>query len=68
MTPFPVIVFINEETIVCINEEAIGAINEAAIGTILAPRNPRSCFLISCFAVSVAPSTNRLDLSSNSTF
>ena len=40
----------------CINEEVIGAINEAAIGAIIAPINPPSCFLISCFIVLVAKS------------
>ena len=36
MTPFPVIVFINEEATDCINEEALDVINEAAIGAIIA--------------------------------
>ena len=67
MTPFPVIAFINEETTGCINEEAIGAINEAAISVIIAPRNPPSCFFISCFTASVAPSSNRSDFSIYST-
>lgn len=39
---------------VCINEETIGAINEAAISIIRSPRNTPSCFLSSCFTVSVA--------------
>ena len=65
--PFPDIAFINEEATGCINEEAIGPINEATIGTIIAPRNLPSCFFISCFTVSVAPSINRLDFFNDST-
>ena len=67
MTSFPDIAFISEEANGCINEEAIGAINEAAIRTIIASRNPPFCFSISCFTVSVAPSINRPDFSSDST-
>ena len=51
LTPFPDAAFINEE--------ATGCINQATIGTIIGPRNPPSCFLISCFTVSVAPSVKR---------
>ena len=58
--------FINEGGTGCINEEAIGAINEEAKGTIAASRNLFSCFFISCFTVSVAPSNNRLDFSIDS--
>ena len=59
--------FINKEATGCINKEVIGAINEAATGVIIAPRNPLSCFFISWFTVSVAPSINSLDFSSAST-
>ena len=45
LTPFPVIVFINEEATGCINEDAIDAINEADIGDMIGPRNPSFCFL-----------------------
>ena len=58
--------FINEGGAGCINEEAIGAINEEAKGTIVASRNLFSCFFISCFTFSVAPSNNRLDFSIDS--
>ena len=58
--PFLVIEFINEEVTGCINEEAIGAIDEAAIKAITVPRNPSSCFLISCFIVLVVPAINNL--------
>ena len=68
MTPFPNIALINEKLTGCINEEAIGAIYEAAIGAIIALRNPPSCFFISCFTVSVAPSSNRPDFYSGSRF
>ena len=67
MTSFPDIAFTSEEANGCINQEAIGAINEAAIRTIIASRNPPFCFSISCFTVSVAPSINRPDFSSDST-
>ena len=60
MTPFPDIAFINEESTGCINQEATDAINEPGIGVIVAP------IFISCFTVSVAPSINRPDLSSDS--
>ena len=62
---FPVIVFINKEGTGSINEEATGVINEIAIGAIIAPRNPPSCFFISCFTVSLSPSINRPDFSSD---
>ena len=68
MTPFPNIALINEKLTGRINEEAIGAIYEAAIGAIIALRNPPSCFFISCFTVSVAPSSNRPDFYSGSRF
>ena len=51
----------------CTNEEAIGAINEANIGAIKAPRNPFLFFFHSCFTVSVAPSINRPESSSDFT-
>ena len=62
----PVIAFINEKVTGCVNEEATGAINEAVIGSIIASRNPPSCFFISFFNVSLAPSINRSDFSSDS--
>ena len=65
MTPFPDIAFINDEINGCINEEAIVAIDEAAIGAIIAPRNPPSCFFISCFIVSALLSINRPEFSSD---
>ena len=65
--PFQVIKFINEEAIGCNNKEVIGAIHEASIGAIIAGRNPLSCFFISCFTISLAPSINRPDFSSDST-
>ena len=67
VTPFPVIAFTNEEATGYISEEAIGAINEAGIGPIIAGTNQPSCFFTSCFTVSLAPSINRLDFSSDST-
>ena len=39
-------------------EEIIGCTNEAATGANKAPRNPSSCFFVSCFTVSVIPSFN----------
>ena len=48
-SPFPLIVFINEEATSSMSEEATGAINEAAIGATVASRNPPSCFFILCF-------------------
>ena len=56
--PSPDIAFINEEATSCINEEAASSIIESDIGVIIAPRNPTSCFLISCFTVSVAHDCN----------
>ena len=53
MAPLPVIAFISEGAT---DEETIGGTNEAAIVTIIAPRNPRSYFFISCFTVSITPS------------
>ena len=64
---FPVIAFVNKKVIGCTNEEAIGAINEASIGAIIAPGNSPSGFYIPCFTVSVTPSINRPDFSSDST-
>ena len=61
------IAFINEEATRFINEEAIGAVNEAAVGDIISPWNLPSCFFISSYTVSVAPSINRLDFSGDST-
>ena len=43
----------------------IVAINEAAIGANKALSNPSSCFLVSHFTVSVTPSINTLEFSSN---
>ena len=68
--PFPVIAFINEEATGCINKEAIGDINEAATGATKYKNSPKkSTFVvfILCFNVSVVPSFNRLDLSSDPT-
>ena len=59
--------FINKEATGCINEESIRAINEAAVDAIIAPGHPRSCFFISCFTVSVAPSINRPNFFSDPT-
>ena len=57
MTSFPKVPFTNEE--------ATGVINSVVIGTNTAPRKPHSCFFISCFNVSVTPSTNILEFSSD---
>ena len=65
LTHFSVIAFINEETTGCVNKEAVGGINEANINVIIALRNLPSCFFISCFTVSVAPSVNKPDFSSS---
>ena len=48
MVPFPKIPFTSEE--------AIGVINEVVIGTNKVAKNLFSCFSISCFTISVAPS------------
>ena len=39
-------------------EEITGCTNEVAKGANKSPRNPPSCFFISCFTVSVTPSIN----------
>ena len=39
-------------------KEITGSTNEEAKGANKAPRNPPSCFFISCFTVSVTPSIN----------
>ena len=59
VTPFPDIAFINQEAAGCISKKGIGAIIEVAIAAIIAPRNPRSSFFISCFSASVGPQINR---------
>ena len=68
-TSFQDIPFINEEAMCCINEQVIGAVNEVAISAIIRPRNiPFSVFFfISYFTVSVAPSINRPECSSDFT-
>ena len=43
------------------------AINEASTGATIAGRNPPSCFFISCFTFSLAPSINKPQFSSDST-
>ena len=65
MTPLPDKAFINDEATNCIKKETIGAIIEAVVSAIIALRN--SPFFILCFTVSVAPSTNKPDFSSDST-
>ena len=50
LTPLPLMPFTNEE-ITCFTIEAAKSANKA-------PRNPPSCFFISCFTVSVIPSIN----------
>ena len=50
LTPLPLIPFTTEEITGCTNQEAKDADK--------APRNPPSCFFISCFTVSVTPSIN----------
>ena len=65
---FPVIEFIDEEATDCINEEVIVVINKAAIGAIIVPENRPSCFFISVFTVSIAPSINRPDFYSETQF
>ena len=56
-SPLPAISFTTEET--------TGCTNEAAKGAKTAPANPPSCFFISCFTVSVTPSINTLESSSD---
>ena len=63
LTPFPVIVFVNEEATDYISEEAVGAI----LGAIITGRNP-VLFFISCFTVSLAPSINTPGFSSDYDF
>ena len=48
LTPLPLVPFTTEEI--------TGYTNEAANGDNKAPRNPHTCFFISCFTVSVTPS------------
>ena len=48
LSPLPFIPFTTEEI--------TGCTNEAAKGTSKVPRNPPSCFFVSCFTVSVTPS------------
>ena len=67
MTSFLVIAVINEESTDLINQKAIGNINGAVIGTLIAPRNRRDRFFISCYTVSVAPLINKPESSSDST-
>ena len=50
LTSFPFIPFTTEEITSCTNKVAKGAEK--------APRNQSSCFLISCFTISVTPSAN----------
>ena len=54
LTPLSVIHFTSEDIKGCNNAGAIDAI--------IAPRNPLSCFFISCFTVSVAPSIDLIFL------
>ena len=46
-------------------EETIGCFTEAAVGANKAPRNPPSCFFISCFDALVIPSINTVVSSSD---
>ena len=66
MIPFPVIVYINEETAGFNYEDAIGAINETDIGVTIAPRNQAFLFFTSYFTASVASGINRSEFSSDS--
>ena len=59
LTPLPLIPFTTEEITSCTNEAAKGS-NKAV-------RNPLSCFFISCFTVSVTPSTNTTECSNGFT-
>ena len=52
-TPPPPIPFTTEK-ITC-------SMNEATKGADKAPRNPLYCFFVSCFAISITPSTNTLE-------
>ena len=54
--------YFNEEATGCINKEVLDAISEPAIGAIIVPTNPLSCFFISCFTVSLAPSIDLIFL------
>ena len=56
-SPLPAISFTTEDT--------PGYTNEAAKGAQTAPTNPPFCFFISCFTVSVTPSINTLESSSD---
>ena len=57
----------DEEATGSINKESISAINEAAIGAIKAGKTPPVCVFISCFTISVTPSINRPEFSSDFT-
>ena len=57
-----ILTYFSEEATGYINKEALDAISEAAIGAIIVPRNPLSCFFISCFTVSLAPSIDLIFL------
>ena len=57
LTPLPVIPFTTEEI--------TGCTNEAAKGADTVPRNPPSCFSISCFTVPLTPSINTPESSSD---
>ena len=62
--PFPKVPFTKEEATSCINEDAICAINEVSIGAMKAGR-ASPCFFISCSTVSVVPSPDRPEYSSD---
>ena len=66
MTPCLDVTFITEEAKFCNNGETIDAISEKTIGAIMALRKP-SCFIISCFTVSVPHSVYRPEPSSDFT-
>ena len=55
---YPYILFTPLPFIPLTTEEITGCTNEVAKGANKAPRNPPSCFFISCFTVSVTPSIN----------
>ena len=65
MTTFQDITFIKEEATGCISEEVIDTINEVAIVYTIGGRNLPSCIFILCFTISVAPSIDRQESSSN---